>query len=121
MPVMRGTSTPVGIRPPIGSQSSQAPNTSSSIRPSQKIGIETPKSVAVIRTLSHRPPGRVDATTPTGTPTTIAMSRAARASCSVTGKALNTSASAESLLRSDVPKSPWATWATKSRYCTTTG
>jgi hypothetical protein len=78
MPVMRGASSPTGINPPIGSQPSPAPNTRSSISPSQKIGMDTPNSVAVISALSSMLPGRVPATTPIGTPMTVA-SRAPRA------------------------------------------
>src|SRR5216684_2671478 len=54
MPVMRGGSTPIGMSPPIGSQSRKAPKTRIIISPYQKIGIDTPNSVTVMTMLSKR-------------------------------------------------------------------
>ncbi len=106
MPVTRGGSWPIGISPPIGSQSSQAPNTRIIMRPSQKIGIETPKSDTVMTVLSKRESGQIAAKTPHGTPIATATMRAATESWMVTGKAFHTSSKARWLLRSDMPKSP---------------
>ena len=87
MPVIRGGSSPTGISPPTGSQPRPAANSTSSIRPSQKIGIDTPNRVSVITTASKRDPCRIAASTPTGTPHRLASSSDASASCSVTGNA----------------------------------
>ena len=90
---------PTSESPPIGSQSSVAPNSRSSINPSQKIGIETPKSVKVITMLSNEPPGLSEARTPTRHADERREAQsAASVSCSVTGKAVLTSVKAARLL-----------------------
>ena len=121
MPVMRGGSSPTGISPPTGSQSRPAANSTSSIRPSQKIGIDTPNRVSVITTVSKREPCRTAASTPTGTPHRLASSSDASASCNVTGNAVSTSSSAGRLLWIEMPRSPRNASAMKRPYCTQTG
>ena len=76
------------------------------MRPSQKIGMETPNSDTVMMTLSNAECGLMAASTPSGTPRSEAMASAASESCNVTGKASNTSWKAGSLVRNDLPKSP---------------
>src|SRR5260370_4255967 len=94
IPVTRGGSTPIGIKPPIGNKLSCAPNTRIGINPSQKIGIETPNRVTVITVLSKRESGQTAARTPSGTPTATDTKSAARDSWIVMGKASQTSAKA---------------------------
>ena len=106
MPVTRGGSSPTGISPPTGSQPSPAANSTSSISPSQKIGIDTPNRVSVITVASNREPCRTAASTPTGTPIRLASSSDASANCRVTGNAASTSSSAARLLCTDMPRSP---------------
>jgi len=94
IPVTRGGSTPIGMTPPTGSQLSTLAKTRSSMRPSQKIGIEMPKSEKVITRLSKRESGLTAATTPSGTPAATARTSDAAESCMVTGKAFHTSSHA---------------------------
>ncbi len=121
MPVIRGGSSPTGISPPTGSQPRPAANSTSSIRPSQKIGIDTPNRVSVITTASKRDPCRIAASTPTGTPHRLASSSDASASCSVTGNPVSTSSSAGRLLWIETPRSPRSASSMKRPYCTHTG
>jgi len=57
-----------------------------SIRPSQKIGIETPARAPIMLTLSRREFRLAAEMMPTGTPTTMATSMAKTVSSTVAGK-----------------------------------
>ena len=105
----------------MGSQPRMPPKTRISISPSQKIGIEMPNSDTVMIALSKAECGLMAAKTPSGTPTSEAMTSEASASWIVTGKASQTSLKAGSLVRSDRPKSPVSASPAKRKYWMKTG
>jgi hypothetical protein len=77
-------------------------------RPSQKTGIDTPRSETVIVTASVGEPRRVAATVPSGTPNKRPTSMAAMANSTVAGKRTASSAATGRLLKMDRPRSPRA-------------
>ena len=82
---MAGSTRFNGPVPLTGSQPSFTENRKSSIRPSQKCGIETPAIAAIIRPVSARVPCLYAARKPIGSPTMIATAIAVTARMRVFG------------------------------------
>ena len=103
-------------RPDAGSQPSVTANRTMSSSPDQKTGIELP-SIAIRMAIRSTIVFRFTAETmPMLIPSVTAKTSAALASSTVAGSRLITSPVTGSLLRYEIPRSPWSRWPTNWKY-----
>jgi len=116
--IFSGASAPRGSRPTgPGSQPRMTKKTRMSTRPSQNDGSAIPIRV-MPRTEKSKGPSRLaPASTPKGTPITMAKVRDTRASSTVAGSRSHRSLVTGRPVMVDSPRSPWARSARKTPYC----
>src|SRR5215470_12147405 len=86
-------------------------------RPSQKLGIDTPRSATIIEPASNQELLKSAAVSPSGTPIATATAMLARASCAVLPTFSPISVATARRLRIEVPRSPRSALPTKRPYC----
>ncbi|MCY1226270.1 hypothetical protein D9M72_384970 [compost metagenome] len=96
------------MRPDTGVQPSPTEKNMISSRPHQKIGMEYPARETPITPWSNSEPRFRAAITPASTPRVPAKINAAMASSRVAGNRVRNSCQTPSRVRSDSPRSPWA-------------
>src|SRR5437773_3235333 len=111
----------VGPRPEVGSQPSHTENTRMSISPTQKVGSENPRIEPAMMVLPAADRGARPAQSPRGIPSRTAIIIAALASSSVAGMRSRIRPIAGTLKAKDLPRSPLAACATKTKYCSMSG
>ena len=114
----KGSATP---RPVAGSQPKITANTMISIRPTQKEGSEKPKIEPAMMVRDAGCSGLRPENMPSGSPITMAMSSATKASSMVAGMRLRMSWMAGSPCTKEWPRSPLATPLRKYQNCSQMG
>src|SRR5918994_2774176 len=120
-PVMEVTAYPVPRRPGNGSHPRFTKKMTMRIIASQKMGMLIPVSARTEVNLSSHEYCLTAEMTPTGTPTTTAMSMANIVSSSVAGKRARSSVVTGRPVTMELPRSPLKAPARKIPYCTMTG
>ena len=108
--------------PPVaGNQASRSEKAKIRRRPSQKLGIETPRSATTIEPTSSHEFRKRAASSPSGTPIATATAMLASASPPVLATFSPISVATGRRLRIEVPRSPRSAPATKRPYCWSRG
>ncbi|MNV56278.1 hypothetical protein D3C71_1485520 [compost metagenome] len=103
-------------RPPAGTHPRITANTMMSIRPTQKLGSEKPRTEPVMIARDPAALGLRPARMPSGTPISTDSSMATQASSTVAGMRSRMRCMAGSPVRKLLPKSPRTAWLMKIRY-----